>query len=279
MGMGSSTNKYANLILCFQEHLAVMIVNRPDKLNALNSGVLDDIERALDEIEADPKWRVLLITGAPPLPPRDEKARALPEAFVAGADIKELKDLGPRQGKKASERGQKLLRRLEKSHLFTIAGINGFALGGGLELALACDVRVAADTALLGLPEVTLGIIPGYGGTQRLPRLVGRGQAMMMIATGSKLNAAQALNIGLVNLVVPRDQLLVVCQGIATEIAKVGPLAVAAAKRAVDQGMQVGLDQGLAIEAKEFGKLCSTEDRTEGMSAFLEKRAPAFAGH
>lgn len=259
--------KYKTLVNCFQDHLAVMTINRPDKLNALNNQVLDEMEQALDEIEANPQWRCLLITGAGD------------KAFVAGADIGELKDLNSKSGKKAAERGQKLFRRLEKSNLFTIAGINGFALGGGLELALACDVRIAADNAVVGLPEVGLGIIPGYGGTQRLPRLIGRGHAMMMIATGAKIQASQALQIGLVNLVVPRDQLLVVCQNVATEVSKNGPLAVAAAKRAVDQGMGVSLDEGLAIEAKEFGKLCTTEDRNEGMTAFLEKRPAAFAGH
>ncbi len=258
--------KYKTLILCYQDHLAVMSVNRPDKLNALNNQVLDEMEQALDEIEANPQWRVLLISGGGD------------KAFVAGADIGELKDLNSRSGKKAAEKGQKLFRRLEKSHLFTIAAINGYALGGGLELALACDVRVAAEHAVLGLPEVTLGIIPGYGGTQRLPRLIGRGHAMMMLATGTKIQAAQAVQIGLVNLAVPRDQLLQVCQNIASEVSKNGPLAVAAAKRALDQGLDTSLDEGLAIEAKEFGKLCSSADRTEGMTAFLEKRAPAFTG-
>ncbi|HXE71098.1 MAG TPA: enoyl-CoA hydratase-related protein, partial [Candidatus Nitrosotenuis sp.] len=172
----SLTASYENLILERREAVALLTINRPGRLNALNAATLAEMSRALDELEADPALRVLIITGA------GEKA------FVAGADIGELKDLDLPGGTRAAQRGQALLRRLEASRLFVIAAVNGYALGGGLELALACDVRLASETAVLGLPEVGLGIIPGYGGTQRLPRLVGRGRALELVATGRRID-------------------------------------------------------------------------------------------
>lgn len=260
-------SKYSNLILCYQEGLAVLVINRPNALNALNADTLQQISDALDEIEADEKNRVLLITGAGP------------KAFVAGADINELKQCkNSRQGEKASQIGSKLFRRLENSRLVTIAGVNGFALGGGMELCLACDLRFCTENAIFGLPEVGLGIIPGYGGTQRLPRLVGRGIAMELIVTGRKIDAGQALGIGLVNRVVPSAELMNFCQQIANEILRQAPLAVSAAKRALNQGVDGDLDSGLKAESKEFGKLCLTKDMHEGMTAFVEKRRPQFTG-
>jgi enoyl-CoA hydratase len=262
----SLTASYENLILERREAVALLTINRPGRLNALNAATLAEMSRALDELEADPALRVLIITGA------GEKA------FVAGADIGELKDLDLPGGTRAAQRGQALLRRLEASRLFVIAAVNGYALGGGLELALACDVRLASETAVLGLPEVGLGIIPGYGGTQRLPRLVGRGRALELVATGRRIDAAEALRIGLVNRVVPPGQLLEACLALADEVLAQGPLAVQAAKRAINKGLEVDLDRGLEIEALEFGKLCATADRLEGMTAFLEKRRPVFRG-
>ncbi len=257
---------YSNLMLCFEDGLAVMIFNRPKALNALNAETLEQMEKALDEIEANPVNRVLLITGA------GEKA------FVAGADISELKQCNEKTGKKASQTGQKLFRRLEESRLFTIAGINGYALGGGLELALACDMRVAAEGAVLGLPEVSLGIIPGYGGTQRLTRLIGPGRALELICTGRKIDARLAHQMGLVNHVVLPQQLLEFSRSLAQEILKVAPLAVQAAKRCVHKGLDKGFEEGCKAEASEFGKLCKSSDVAEGMTAFLEKRAAAFTG-
>jgi len=265
--MQGMSQKYSNLILCFENGLAVMVLNRPQALNALNSETISQMSAALDEIEADPNNRVLLITGAGD------------KAFVAGADIRELKECtSAEQGENASQLGSRLFRRLETSRLVVIAGINGFALGGGMELCLACDIRYASSNAVFGLPEVGLGIIPGYGGTQRLPRLIGRGLAMEMVATGRKFDAAFALQIGLVTKVVPQPELLPLCRTLAQEILSQAPLAVVAAKKALTTGSEVDLDQALAIESKEFGHLCLTQDMHEGMAAFIEKRKAEFKG-
>jgi len=266
--MRGMSQKYSNLILCFEEGLAVMVLNRPQYLNALNAETIAQMTQALDEIEADPAFRVLVVTGS------GEKS------FVAGADIKELKQCeSAEQGETASQTGSQLFRRLENSRLITIAGVNGFALGGGMELALACDFRFASSNAVFGLPEVSLGIIPGYGGTQRLPRLVGRGLAMELIATGRKFDAETALQIGLVNKVVPAGtDLLNLCRQVAQEILQQAPLAVVAAKRALTQGCETDLDRGLALESQEFGKLCLSSDMHEGMAAFVEKRPAQFKG-
>lgn len=258
--------KYENLILCFENGLAVMVINRPKALNALNDSVIDQMSKAFKEIEKDKKNRALLITGAGD------------KAFVAGADISELKGLDAKQGAAASAKGQKLFRKIEQSRLFSIAAINGYALGGGLELAMACDMRVCVERAVLGLPEVGLGIIPGYGGTQRLPRLVGRGHAMEMIATGRKIDAAHAWRMGLVNHVVPQEQLLDTCRGIAGEVIKNAPLAIKAAKICVDTGYEKTEKKGYKAESDQFGELCTTKDVAEGMGAFLEKRKPNFQG-
>ncbi len=260
-------DRFSDLMLCFDEGLAIMILNRPKQLNALNLSTLSQMEQALDLIESDPKHRVLLITGAGP------------KSFVAGADISELRGLSVEQGKRTSRRGQQLFSRLESSRLFVIAGINGFALGGGLELALACDMRIMAHEAKLGLPEVSLGIIPGYGGTQRLTRVVGPGHAVELIASGRKIDAQYAWRIGLVNHVVPTDQLLATCQTVAKEILANAPLAVTAAKRAVRACLESSrASDGYVTESREFGALCTTEDVEEGMAAFFEKRTAQFKG-
>lgn len=267
-GMTPTTEqKYSNLIVCNDNGIAALTFNRPKALNALNAETLSQVHAALDEIEADPKNRVLIISGA------GEKS------FVAGADIRELNECRDfKTGQEAAEKGQALYRRLENSRLIVIAAVNGFALGGGMELSLACDFRIASENAIFGLPEVGLGIIPGYGGTQRLPRLVGRGLALELIATGRKIDAKTALQIGLVNRVVPQAELLQVCAGIAQEILGQAPLAVVAAKHSVNKGMETDLDGGLKIEAEQFGHLCTSQDVPEGMTAFLEKRKANFQG-
>lgn len=265
--MQGMSQKYSNLILCYENGLAVMVINRPQALNALNSETIQQMSQALDEIEADPAHRVLLITGSGD------------KAFVAGADIRELKECAtPEQGEAASQLGSQLFRRLENSRLIVMAGVNGFALGGGMELALACDFRIASERAVFGLPEVGLGIIPGYGGTQRLPRLIGRGLAVELISTGRKIEAGYAMHIGLVNRVVPSAELLNTCRQLAQDILAQAPLAVAAAKKALNQGMDGDLESGLKIESAEFGKLCASQDMHEGMAAFVEKRAAQFQG-
>ncbi|MFN8606541.1 MAG: enoyl-CoA hydratase-related protein [Vulcanimicrobiota bacterium] len=266
-GMQGAPSKYQNLIMCYEDGLAVMVLNRPKALNALNAETIDEISAAFDEVEADPKNRVLLVTGSGD------------KAFVAGADIRELKQCETEAaGAAASEKGSKLFRRFETSRLITIAGVNGFALGGGMELAMACDFRFAASTAMFGLPEVGLGIIPGYGGTQRLARLVGRGLAMELMVTGRKFDAHYALHIGLVNRVVPQHDLLNLCRQVAQEILAQAPLAVAAAKKALQAGADGDIEAGLKAESVEFGKLCLSKDMHEGMAAFVEKRQAQFKG-
>lgn len=257
---------FPDLKLCFDGGLAVMILDRPKQLNALNFALLEQIDQALDLIEANSEYRVLLITGAGD------------RAFVAGADIKELRGLSTPQGRRASRFGQLLFERLERSRLFVIAGINGFALGGGLELAMACDMRVMSHSAKVGLPEVTLGLIPGYGGTQRLTRLVGPGHASELIASGRKIDAHHAWRIGLVNHVVPSENLLETCRGIAFEILGNAPLSVSAGKRAVRAAVEMRPQKGYHVEASEFGALCTTHDMDEGVKAFFEKRKPEFKG-
>lgn len=264
-GPGHDTS-FPDLKLCFDGALAVIILSRPKQLNALNADLLDQLERALDKIESSAEYRVLIITGSGD------------KAFVAGADISELKSLSVKQGQRLSRRGQQLFERLESSRLLVIAAINGFALGGGLELAMACDLRVMSHSAQVGLPEVSLGIIPGYGGTQRLTRLVGPAHALEMIASGRKIDSHHAWRIGLVNHVVPADKLLETARGIAQEVLSNAPLAVAAAKRAVRAAVEGSVAEGYRLEAQEFGAICTTDDVEEGITAFFEKRKANFQG-
>ena len=259
-------DSFPDLKLCFDQGLAVIILSRPKQLNALNQSLLEQLDKAIDKIEADEEQRVLLITGS------GEKA------FAAGADISELRNLSTEQGKRLSRRGQRLFERLEKSRLFVIAGINGFALGGGLELAMACDMRVMSHRAMVGLPEVSLGIIPGYGGTQRLTRLVGPAHALELIASGRKIDSHHAWRIGLVNHVVPAEKLSETCRGIALEILENAPLSIAAAKRSVRAALEGSPSDGYHVEAREFAALCTTDDVEEGMKAFFEKRKAEFKG-
>lgn len=246
--------------------VSVLTVNRPDKLNALNAQVIGELEKALDAVDAAGDVRVLLITGSGP------------KAFVAGADISELAKVDARGGEATATRGQALLARLESARYATVAVVNGFALGGGLELAMACDIRVASKNAKLGLPEVTLGIIPGYAGTQRLPRLVGKGKALELVMTGEMIPADEALRIGLVNQVHEAADLMGKARELAGKIVKAGPLATRYAKKLVHDGQDVPLPQACRAEAQAFAILCTTEDKAEGTKAFLEKRPAKFVG-
>ena len=246
--------------------IATITINRPDKLNALNNDVLEEIAQGLDEALESDDVGVVVITGAGD------------KAFVAGADISMLADQGVLDGRDNSLLGQALMEAVEDAPKPVIAAVNGYALGGGCELALACDFRYCSSNALFGLPEVGLGIIPGYGGTQRLPRLVGSGVALELILTGKKIDADEALRIGLVNCVCEPDDLLPSVYKTAGKILEQGPVAVQFAKQAVRRGLLLSLKDGLDAEADLFGMISSTSDMAEGMSAFLEKRKPDFTG-
>ncbi|MCB9180707.1 MAG: enoyl-CoA hydratase/isomerase family protein [Flavobacteriales bacterium] len=259
---------YENLLIHTDGAIRVITINRPDQLNALNRATIAELDKALDEAEADAQVRVLILTGSGA------------KAFVAGADIKEFAHFSVAEGQALSADGhKKLFDHVERLNKPVIAAVNGFALGGGLELAMSCHFRVASDNAKLGLPEVGLGVIPGYGGTQRLARLVGKGKAMEMIFLGSSgmVAADEALQWGLVNHVVPQEQLLTTCMELAGRIAKNSPTALAAAIRAVNAGYEPGTN-GLQREIEEFGNCFGTADFKEGTSAFLEKRKPEFKG-
>ncbi|MBI3451046.1 MAG: enoyl-CoA hydratase/isomerase family protein [Acidobacteria bacterium] len=259
---------YRNLLYAVSDGIARLTINRPDKLNALNRETVGEIDAAVQAFGADASARALVLTGSGD------------RAFVAGADISELAEQTPQGGKDYSLHGQRVLAQLETSVKPTIAAINGFALGGGLEIALACHMRVASETAKLGLPEVTLGIIPGFGGTQRLPRLVGKGRALEIILTGEPIDAREAHRIGLVNRVVPQPELLAEAEKLARTILSRGPVAVRFAIEAVGRGLEMPAAEGHFLEATLFGLLTTSEDMKEGTRAFLEKprRTPAFKG-
>ncbi len=249
------------------EGVRTITVQRPEKLNALNAQVMEQLDRALGAAETDANLRCLIVTGA------GEKA------FIAGADIGELSRLTPLEGREHARRGQGLVDRLERLPFPSIAAINGYAYGGGLELAMACTIRVASENARMGLPETSLGILPGYGGTQRLARLVGRARAYELILTAEKgITAADAERIGLVNKVVPPGQAHSAAVEIARKIAVNGPIACRYAMEAIRRGLEMPLAEGLAFEATLFGLCAATEDMKEGMTAFLEKRAAKFTG-
>ena len=246
--------------------IALITVNRPNKLNALSRQVVQELDDAFDQIASRSEIHGAIVTGA------GEKA------FVAGADINELAVLSPVEARDFAAWGQRSFRKLESLHKPSVAAINGYALGGGLELAMSCTVRFASENAMLGQPEVKLGIIPGYGGTQRLPRLVGRGRALELLLSGDPVSAFEAHRIGLVNAVVPQPELLSHSRAWLAKVLANGPIAVGLAMEAVDVGLDSGLDAGLKFEAAAFGVSASSEDRREGTSAFLQKRKPAFAG-
>lgn len=246
--------------------LAVVTLDRPKVLNALNQQSMNELEQVFLEIRENAEVRAVLLTGA------GEKA------FVAGADIREFAALSPLEGEKLAARGQRIFSLIESCGKPVIACINGFALGGGCELALACTLRIAATTAKLGQPEVKIGIIPGYGGTQRLPRLIGKGAALKMILTGEVISAVDALRLGLVDEVVEPEHLMARGVEIAQTIAGMAPLAIRESIRAVNSGYDLPLASGLELEASLFGLVCSTSDKTEGAQAFVEKRAPRWTG-
>ncbi len=260
---------YANLNNLKTENkdgILVVAVDRPKVLNALNAETVEEIGRVFTEARDDAAVKAVIMTGA------GEKA------FVAGADINELAQKDPISGKETSERGQAIFSRIERFPKVVIAAINGFALGGGCELALACHIRIASEKAQIGLPEVTLGIIPGYGGTQRMARLLGKGKALELILTGDRVGAADAERIGLVNRVVPPEQLMSTAEDMARKIISRGPVAVRAAIEAVNSGLEMAFDDGQFLEATLFGLLCATEDTKEGLRAFIEKRPAEFKG-
>jgi enoyl-CoA hydratase len=258
---------YEHLLIDREDNIAVLTINRPDKRNALNDDIVAEIGAAMDELAGDDDVRAIVITGA------GEKA------FVSGADIRMLQDLKTSaQAVANSRRGQAMTLKVERMAKPVIAAINGYALGGGLELAMACDIRIAADTARVGQTEINLGVSPGYGGTQRLSRIVGKGMAKLMILSGDMIDAQEALRIGLVQRVVPLSELKDEAKALAKKLATKPPLTLAACKEAIDLGLEVDLERGLSIESLEFGALCATEDYQEGTSAFLEKRKPVFKG-
>ena len=253
-----------NVKVEIRERILILSIDRPKTLNALNAQTVEEIHRVFEEARGDDGVGAVIVTGG------GEKA------FVAGADINELAQKTPQTGKTTSERGQFILAGIERFPKPVIAAINGFALGGGCELALACQIRIASEKAQIGLPEVTLGIIPGYGGTQRMVRLLGKGKAFEMILTGDRVSAQEAKEIGLVNRVVPADQLMAVCEEMAKKIMSRGPLAVRAAIEAINSGSDMAQPDGEFLEATLFGLLCASEDTKEGMGAFLEKRQANF---
>ncbi len=247
-----------------RDGIARLTINRPEKLNALDRLTMQEIDRAVAAAGVDAGTGVLIVTGMGA------------KAFVAGADIGELASQTPVEGAAFARRGQDVLNRLERLGKPSIAAINGYALGGGLELAMACTLRLAADTAKLGQPEVTLGIIPGYGGTQRLSRIVGPGRALEILLTGEPIDAREAHRIGLVNRVVPAAELAASAEALARTLLARGPVALRFVLQAVHEGLQMGLAEGLSTEATLFGLSCATEDMREGTRAFLEKRKPSF---
>ena len=241
-------------------NVAIATVNRPKALNALNSEVLEDLNTMIDTVSADPEIRVLILTGS------GEKA------FVAGADIGEMATLSKAEGEAFGKKGNDAFRKLETLPIPVIAAVNGYALGGGCELSMACDIRICSDTAVFGQPETGLGITPGFGGTQRLARLVGAGMAKQLIYSARNIKADEAYRIGLVNAVYPAEELLPAAEKLAETIAKNAPIAVRACKKAINEGLELPMDEAIALEEKLFGSCFETEDQKEGMSAFLEKR-------
>lgn len=242
-----------------QGNVAVVTINRPEVLNALNSQVIHELDAVLTQIKANEDMHVVVITGAG-------------RSFVAGADIAEMSEYSAYDAKAFSISGNNVFMRLTRFNRPVIAAVNGFALGGGCELAMACDIRIASEKAKFGMPEVGLGIMPGFGGTQRLARLVSPGMAKQLIYTARNIKADEALRIGLVNAVYPAAELLAAAEKMADTIAKNAPIAVRACKKAINEGLDVDMDEAIVIEEKLFGSCFETEDQKEGMGAFLEKR-------
>jgi len=256
--------EYRFIIIKKDEHIAKIIIHRPEQLNALNQDVLQELECAIYEIRQDQQVFVVIITGS------GEKS------FVAGADINAMKDMTVQEAIEFASLGQRVFHAIENLPMPTIAAVNGYALGGGCELALACDIVVASENAKFGQPEVNLGVIPGFGGTQRLPRRIGMNRAKELIFTGDIINAEEAKRIGLVNRVVPQDKLMEEVENLAKKIISRGPIAVKYAKKAMDYGIEAGLYPGMELEKSLFANLFVTMDQKEGMRAFVEKRPPKF---
>lgn len=258
--------KYENLLITTDKEVAIITINRPTKLNALNKATIEELHYAFKDLGKDKKVKVIILTGS------GEKA------FVAGADISEFANFSEKEGAKLAAKGQKrLFNFIENLSTPVIAAVNGFALGGGLELAMACHFRVASENAKMGLPEVSLGVIPGYGGTQRLPLLVGKGRAMEMIMTAGMIDAPRALDYGLVNHVVPQEELLALCTQLANKISNNSPVAIRYAIKAINDCFNSS-ENGYDTEIEGFGKCFGTADFKEGTNAFLEKRKARFPG-
>jgi enoyl-CoA hydratase len=259
---------FENIVLEVEESAAIVTLNRPNVLNALNASLLAELSQALSDLESEHTVRVVIITGAGT------------KAFAAGADIGELNALrNAVEGAQKARTGQALTLQIERMNKPVIMAINGFALGGGCELAMAGDIRIASDNARFGQPEVNLGLIPGYGGSQRTTRLLGKGMAMFLCLSGDMIDAQMALEMGLVERVVPQDELLPAAKKLAHTIAQKAPLAIAACKRAINAGAHLSIADALEFEALEFGTLVNTNDFKEGTSAFIEKRKPAWKGN
>ena len=252
------------LLIADRDAVRVVTVNRPDKLNALDAATLDALHYAFDAAAADAAVRAVVLTGAGP------------KAFVAGADIAQMSGLTPAQGRDFALRGQRMMRRVEKMPKPVIAMVNGFALGGGLELAMCCHLRIAADTAKVGQPEINLGLIPGFGGTQRLLRLAGRAAVLELCLTGAPIDAARAQQLGIVNRVVPAAELEAETMKLAGQLAAAAPLALRGILDCVNVGADCALEEAMEYEAAQFGLVFSTEDMREGTRAFLERRKPEF---
>ena len=257
---------FANLLLERRDGVAIVTVNRPDKLNALNAATLDALHVAFDAAAADPAVRAVVLTGSGA------------KAFVAGADIAEMNALTPVEGRDFSLRGQRMMRAIEKMPKPVIAMVNGFALGGGLELAMSCHLRIAADTAKVGQPEINLGLIPGFGGTQRLLRLAGRAATLELCLAGAPIDAARAMQLGIVNRVVPAAELEAQVMALADQLANAAPLALRGILDCISVGGECGIEEGLEYESAQFGLMFSTQDMREGTAAFLERRKPSFSG-
>ncbi len=259
--------EYKNVLVGKQDDILVVTINRERALNALNKETVNELQQVFSFYWTDESIRCVVLTGA------GEKA------FVAGADISEIQDLDVRTGSDFSAHGLYLMKSIQNFPHPVIAAINGFALGGGCELAMACDIRIASEKAKMGQPEVNLGVTPGFGGTQRLPRLVGRGKAMQLILTGEMVDAQEALRIGLVEEVVPHEKLMDRAMEMAKLICTKAPLAVKAAKECINRGLEVSLTVGCDLEKANFAQVCGSGDKNEGTEAFLEKRKPQFTGH
>lgn len=256
---------YVNIIVEKKEGVGLIKINRPNNLNALNKDTIFELTKAVEELEKDKNIKVAILIGEG-------------KAFIAGADIKQMKDMSPSEAKKFAEMGHKLLMNIESSRLPFIAAVNGYALGGGCEVMMACDICIAASSAKIGQPEINLGIHPGFGGTQRLPRLVGRMKAKELLLTGDNIDANEAHRIGLVNMVVPDDKIMEEAERIANKIASKSTVQTDFIKSLVNKGMDVDLKKACELEISYFSKSFQTEDQKEGMTAFLEKRKPNFKG-